>query len=150
MILTRMGVVASSISASAPPVTQYTIALSGSYQLNPRPNDVDLYWDSGSGYQYVTTLADPPFNKVECHGITTLTVASGSAVGFIKFVDPGNCDVKFDIILNDSVCNNVESFDNCEYDLGTAIGNTTHAVRIQVTPGNDQQFPSIPPSFNCC
>lgn len=149
MINTRMGVIASSLAPAG--VIYYTIALSGSYALNERPNDVDLYWDSGSGYQYVTTLADPPFaDKAGCQLITTFSIASGSAVGFIKFVDPGNCDVKFDIVLNDSVCNNVDTTDNCEFDLGTATGNTTHAVRIQITPGDPFQIPPIPPSFNCC
>lgn len=145
-----MGVVAAS-KGGTPPPTYYTIALSGSYQYGGRPNDVDLYWDSGSGYQYLTTLADPPFaDRAGCQLITTFSIASGSAVGFIKFVDPGNCDVKFDIVLNDPVCANVDSFDNCEYDLGTATGNTTHAVRIQMNPGDDGQFPPIPASFKCC
>ena len=148
MILTRMGVMASPISASAPPVTQYTIALSGSYQLDPRPNDVDLYWDSGSGYQYVTTLADPPFNKTECHGITTLTVASGSAIGFIKFVDPaGPSDVRYQYVLNNSSCASVDS-DGCGgLDLGTAEGNTTHAFVIRMIDTNPPFGPNL---FDIC
>lgn len=144
-----MGSVAASKGGTPAPI-YYTISLSGSYQQQDRPNDVDLYWDSGSGYQYVTTLTDPPFNKTACAGITTLTILSGSAVGFIKFVDPGNCDVRFDIVLNDSVCANVDNTDNCEFDLGTATGNTTHAIRIQVNPGDPFQLPPIPASFVCC
>jgi len=145
MINTRMGVIASSISGT-PPITYYTIALSGSYELNGRPNDVDLYWDSGSGYNYVTTLTDPPFNKTECHGITTLTVASGSAVGFIKFIDPaGPSDVRFGYVLDDPDCANATT-DACpEIDLGTATGNTTHAFIIRMI----DNFPS-PPTFDTC
>ena len=148
MIAARQGIIASSLAPAN--ITYYTIALTGSYQYSGRPNDVDLYWDSGSGYQYVTTLTNPPFNKNLCREITTFSIASGSAVGFIKFIDPGNCDVNFDIVLNDPACANVDIFDNCEYDLGTATGDTTHAVRIKMTPGNNDQYPPIPASFNCC
>lgn len=149
MILTRMGVIAASSAVTAS-ITYYTIALSGSYQEQDRPNDIDLYWDSGSGYNYVTTLTNPPWNKTECHLITTFSIASGSAIGSIKFSDPGNCYVRFGFVYDDPVCANVaDPTEFCEYDLGIADANRTHAIQIKVNPGSIG-IPPIPPSFDCC
>ena len=147
MINTRMGVIAAQTQATAS-IVYYTIALSGSYELDDRPNDVDLYWDSGSGYNYVTTLADPPFNKDSCRGITTLTVASGSAIGFIKFVDPaGPSDVRFGYVLDDPDCANATTNACPDIDLGTATGNTTHAFVIRMIDTNPPFGPII---FDTC
>jgi len=141
MILTRMGVVAASKSSGSAPPVYYTIAISGSYDFDGRPNNVDLYWDSGSGYNYVATVTSI---KQTCNGIATLTVLSGSAAGLIKFVDPGNCDVAIKYILNDPVCANYDS-EGCEIDLGTPSSDTTHAVVIKLQ--NNDPFPA---TFICC
>lgn len=141
MINTRMGVVAAS-KGGTPAPTYYSIAISGSYQLDGRANNVDLYWNSGSGYNYVTTVTS---GKQTCGAITTLTVVSGSAIGSIKFTDPvGNSDVTFGIV-NDPACASVVEIIECVYDLGTATGNTTWATVIGMI-NND---PS-PPTFNNC